>query len=150
MATTMADAPARQRHPNWWFRNWIWAAPAIALALGGGAVLLVMFIFGLIKSADAYQQPFAAAKADARVKAALGEPVGDRWYVTGQIKTQNDAGYANLQIPLSGPKGDATLYVVGTRAQGKWTYQTMKVVPNGGAEIDLLKVEEEQKDGVEQ
>ena len=138
MTTAMSDLAAPKRQRGWWFRNWMWAVPLLVLALAGAALGLVVFIFSLIKSSDAYQQPVAAAKASAEVKAALGDPVTEKWYVMGKINITNDRGYANLQIPLSGPNGDATLYVIGTRAQGTWTYQTMVVKPKSGGEINLL------------
>jgi hypothetical protein len=150
----MTTESAEMQPRNWWSRNWMWALPVgcmggLALLAGGGA-LFVVLIFKVIKSSDAFQQPVAAAKANAAVKAALGDPVDDGWYVSGQINITNDSGNANLQIPLSGPKGDATLYVVGTRAQGTWTYQTMKVVPKNAGPIDLLAVPGAEKSGVEQ
>jgi hypothetical protein len=138
MTTPLNDSPA-PKPQGWWIRNWPWAVPLLVLALAGAALGLVVFIFSLIKSSDAYQQPVAAAKASPEVKAALGEPVTENWYVMGKLKFVNDQGYANLQIPLSGPNGDATLYVIGTRTQGIWTYDKMVVHPNNGPEINLLQ-----------
>lgn len=144
---TMPGAPVAPPQKSWLSRNWIWALPVGCLGLigmaAGAIVLLIGFIFGMIKSSDAYQQPLAKAQADPQVRAALGDPVKDTWYVTGNINLVNDGGSANLQIPLSGPKGEGTLYVVATKAQGTWTFQTMLLKPKSGTDINLIKAEKE-------
>ncbi len=48
------------------------------------------------------------------------------------------SGEADLAIPISGPKGKATIYAVATKSGGKWTYSKLTVqVVGGGDEIDL-------------
>ncbi len=48
------------------------------------------------------------------------------------------SGQADIAIPISGPKGKATIYAVATKSGGKWTYSKLTVqVVGGGDEIDL-------------
>jgi hypothetical protein len=65
-------------------------------------------------------------------------------FATGIIK-QSDAykialarAQANLSIPLSGPKGKATLYVEAMKSADLWVFQTMVVkIEKTGERIDL-------------
>jgi hypothetical protein len=102
----------------------------------------VAFIFiavsGVIKSSDAYKTAVARAKADPRVAAAIGSPIKDGWYVTGSAETSGGSGKADLSIPISGPKGTATIYVVAKKFAGEWRYTKLVVKIERSSEmIDL-------------
>lgn len=145
MDTAQPQAP----QPGWWSRNWKWFLPT-GCCLGSliGIVLAIAVfgigIFGLIsgiskvlKSTEPYQTALAAAKANEKVVSALGTPIDDG-FPQGSVKTNNDAGDADLTIPITGPKGKGTIYVVGTRSGGKWTYSKMSVkLTATDEEIDL-------------
>jgi len=128
---------------SWWARNWIWAVPVGCLVTpvfccGGGLVVFFTVVFGALKSSDAYAEAVQKAQADGRVKALLGEPVAAGFWVSGKITLNGPAGSAELAIPLSGPRGAATLHVLATKAGGPWQYQRLEVMPAGaGAPIDL-------------
>ena len=48
------------------------------------------------------------------------------------------SGNADLTIPISGPKGKGTLYVVATKSAGEWTYSKLVVkIDSTGETIDL-------------
>ena len=133
------DSPAPK---NWWSRNWKWVIPAGCLGAlvlcVGSVVALVAVIFGMIKSSDAYTESVAKARSSSEVKNLLGEPIEPGFWLTGKIQVSGPAGNADLAVPLSGPKGTATLYVVATKVAGKWEYSTVEVAPDGGgARIDL-------------
>ena len=101
--------------------------------------VIVIVVFGALKSSDAYKLAVARAKADPRVTAALGTPISEGMFLSGNTNVDGASGEANLAIPISGPKGKATLYVVATKSAGKWTYSKLIVQPAGGDEIDLMK-----------
>jgi hypothetical protein len=63
--------------------------------------------------------------------AALGEPIESGWWITGSINVSGSSGNVDVAIPISGPKGSGTLYVVGTRSAGRWQYSTMEVELSG-------------------
>ena len=142
---TQPQAP----RPGWWSRNWKWFLPT-GCCLGSliGIVLAIVIfgvgIFGLItgvskilKTSEPYQTALARAKANEKVVAALGTPIEDG-FPSGSVNTNNDSGDADLNVSLTGPKGKGTLYVVGTRARGTWTYSKMSVTLTAtGDEIDL-------------
>ena len=100
--------------------------------------LIVFVVFGAMKSSDAYKFAVARAKADSRVTSALGTPISEGMFLSGKTNVNGASGDADLAIPISGPKGKATIYAVATKSGGKWTYSKLTVqVVGGGDEIDL-------------
>lgn len=131
-------APTR----NWWERNWKWFLPTLIVTglvcLIGFFVLLFGLINGMMRSSEPYQTAMQRALAQPQVIAALGEPITAGYFVQGNIGTQGASGSADLAIPLSGPRGDATLYVVGEQRAGQWRYELMIVRIDGQEQaIDL-------------
>ena len=133
-------------HPqadNWWHRNWKWFVPVgcfgmIVLLVGFGA-LIVYLIFGFVKSAEIYKQAVVKAKTHAAVVEALGLPIEEGLFVTGNINISGSSGESDLAIPISGPKGKATIYAVATKSAGKWTFSTLEVeIEKSGQRIDML------------
>ena len=126
--------------PSWWSRNWKWVVPVgcltpIVVCCGGGTLILLL-AFGAIKSSDPYKEALERAKANEEVKGLLGEPIEAGFFVSGSIETSGASGKADLSIPISGPKGSATIYVTASKTAGKWEYSTLEVAKNG-ARIDL-------------
>ncbi len=118
----------------------------IALGCGGCLTALVAFVVvvylivvGAMRQSTPVQDGLQRAKADARVVSAIGEPIETGFLFMGSIKTENRDGSADIRVPISGPKGKATLHVVGTKQDGAWKYDSMTVTPDRGAAIDLLK-----------
>lgn len=134
----MEQGPPR----GWWERHWKWAVPVGCLTpvvvCCGGFTLVFALVFGAIKSSEVYTHALSRAQAHDEVKDLLGEPVEARFWVTGQLQVSGSSGEADLAIPLSGPRGSATLHVVATKSAGEWQYSTLAVVPEGGGRrIDL-------------
>ena len=127
---------------GWWSRNWKWFVPVgcitiVALFLLGIAAI-VMIVFGAMKQSDVYREALERAKASPEVQAALGTPIEEGWWMSGQININNDTGDANINIPISGPKGKGTIHAIATKSGGKWTYSRLDVEVSGGQTINLL------------
>jgi hypothetical protein len=128
---------------SWWNRNWKWVVPVGCLTpiicCGGFVGVIVTIAFGAIKSSDVYKDSVHRATADARVIELLGDPIEPGLLAGGNINIQNDTGNANLAIPLSGPKGSATLRVIAEKKGGQWHPSTLEVESaDGSTNIDLL------------
>ena len=138
--TAQAAVPAPQ--PGWWSRNWKWFVPAGCLTLILLFCLLIALFFtvvmGSMKSSDAYKQAVAKAKANPVVVEKLGSPIAEGYFVSGNINVQMGSGDADLQIPISGPKGKAVIYAVARKTGGKWEYSRLTVAIEGQPELDLL------------
>ena len=136
--------PQAQPQPaGWWSRNWKWFVPTgcclTPLVLGGAlAAFIILVVFGALKQTDVYQTALARAKADQRVTTALGTPIEEGWYLSGNTQMSGSSGEADLTIPISGPKGKGTIYAVATKSAGEWTYSKLVVkIDSSGETIDL-------------
>lgn len=137
----------QQPAPSWWSRNWKWVVPVGCVGGGivfiGGIVLFVFLVYGVvttaIRSSDAYEEGMARARAHPELKAALGEPIESGFWLSGNINVSGSSGRADLSIPISGPKGSGTMYIVGTKTANRWTYSLMEVEVSGRpARVNLL------------
>lgn len=128
----------RHRHPRWFYSA---VGTAAALVLIGLIAILLSVITGFMKSSDAYVGAVARAKSSPAIVSALGTPITEGWFVTGTIHVSGPTGLAELAIPLSGPKGHATLYVEASKRLGEWHFDhLMARVENTRARIDLAPV----------
>lgn len=92
-----------------------------------------------MRSSDAFQLAVAAAQRDPTVVAELGAPVEPGWLTPGRIEVSGPMGKADLAVPLSGPRGSGTLYLVADKSAGKWTFKTLRVDIEGRpSSVDLL------------
>jgi hypothetical protein len=68
-------------------------------------------------------------------------PISQAGIVSGNSNVNGPITQANLSIPLSGPKGKATLYVEAEKSADLWFFQTMVVkIEKTGERIDLNKL----------
>src|SRR5437667_3695228 len=119
--------PAR---PGWWSRNWKWFVPTGCcltplVLLSAFVAFLVFVVGGALKQSDAYKGAVARAKADSRVTSALGTPISEGWFVSGNVHTTFVSGDADLTIHISGPKGKGTISAVATKSGGEWSYSKL-------------------------
>lgn len=142
MSAMPPPLPVTQRS-GWWSRHWKWAVPllsAFLLAMFAAAILLFMSaLLSVMKSSDVYQHSLQQAQRSRPVVSALGDPIEEGWFMMGDISVTGSSGEANLQIPISGPKGEGDIYVEATKSEGQWNYKTLLVRVDGAKEsIDLL------------
>ena len=108
---------------NLWTRNWKWFVPTGCLTILILVVAflgsIVMIVFSAIKSTDPYKDAFARAKMHPAVIEALGSPIKEGFFVSGNTNVNGAAGEANLAIPISGPKGKGTIYVKAAKSLGQ-------------------------------
>jgi hypothetical protein len=113
---------------SWWHRNWKWFVPVSVgsvVVFFGFIMLIVSFVFGLMKSSDAYKEALAIAESNPYVQEALGYPLEDGLLVMGNITVNGSSGHADLAIPVSGPDGKGTLYVLASKSAGRWRFQRL-------------------------
>ncbi|HEY6069885.1 MAG TPA: cytochrome c oxidase assembly factor Coa1 family protein [Chthoniobacterales bacterium] len=134
---------AQQPPRSWWARNWKWFVPTGCLTFFALIALVIacvtMFVFGVLKSTDVYKTALSRAKNDQRVVAALGTPIKEGLVPMGKTNVEGSSGQSDLAIPISGPKGKATIYAVATKSEGQWNFSKLSVAIEGGQTIDLDK-----------
>jgi len=111
---------------------------ALLFLLFIGSILVI--VFSAMKSTDVYKEALARAKADPAVIEALGSPIKEGFFLSGNTNMNDAAGESNLAIPISGPKGKGTIYVSANKALGQWNYSGLVVeVGQTHERIDLLR-----------
>jgi hypothetical protein len=142
MPQSAVPAPVLSASPTqrgWLARNWKWL---LATFLLGGLVLMFGFfalIMGAIRSSDVAKASVAMAQSNRRVVQQLGAPIEEGWLLSGSVNVSDASGDADLSVPISGPKGKATVYVTAHKSAGRWNYSVMQVAIDGSDEkIDLL------------
>lgn len=141
------DEPLAQRatpRPNWWKRNWKWFVPLGCLTVALMSLLFVgsilVIVFSAMKSTDVYREALARAKSDPALIEALGSPIKDGFLFSGNTNVNGASGESNLSIPISGPKGKATVYVSANKLLGRWNYSGLVVeIGRTHQRIDLLQ-----------
>jgi hypothetical protein len=146
MDQPLTGQPATPK-PNWWKRNWKWFVPlgcfTMLLAFVIFVTSILVIVFGAMKSTEVYKEALARAKASPAVIEALGSPIKDGFFMSGNTNVNGASGESNLAIPISGPKGKGTIYVSAQKSLGEWKYSGL-VVEVGGTHrrIDLLQKSE--------
>lgn len=114
---------------NWWERNWKWFVPvgclSVLLLLAASIALVMTFVFGMMKSSNAYSQALETARSSPSVVAALGSPIEAGYFVSGKISENGPSGEAELAIPISGPRGAGTIYLEARKSAGAWRFSTL-------------------------
>jgi hypothetical protein len=133
---------------SWIQRNAKWVVLGAVLL---GFLMLASVVAGILvlvntamTSSDVYRAAVARAQSDPAVISAIGAPVQTGFLTRGNISMKNNSGEADLQIPISGPLGEASLNIVASRRDGVWTFSRMRVQPEHSAVIDLLEPPSEQ------
>ena len=131
-----------KKSTTWWQRNWKWFVPAClggVVLFAGFIVLIVTIVFGMMKSTDAYKEALAMTRANPYVQEALGSPIEDGLLVMGSINVNGSSGHADLAIPVSGPQGNGTIYVVASKSAGQWAILRLVVdIKATNERIDLM------------
>jgi hypothetical protein len=148
MATppSLYQTPAKAR-PDWFTRNWKWVVP---VGLVSGLILVGAFvgsIFFIVESSfrqsGCYTQALSRAQANPEILEKIGQPLTPGWLASGNINISGPSGNADISIPISGPRGKGTLYVVAKKSAGEWSFQRLEAEVEGAEHrIDLLKSEE--------
>jgi hypothetical protein len=127
--------PRRLRHRPWFIPAVV--VGGVVLFAGLMALMLGVFV-GALKSSDAYEGALARTRSAPAVIAVLGTPIEAGYFVTGTIHVSGPTGLAELAIPVSGPRGRATVYVEAAKRLGDWHFDHLVVqVERTGARIDL-------------
>ena len=121
---------------GWLDRHPLWKIPLgfvilVGLVIVGAAPNILHWV--AIRRSDVYKQVVARAEMHPVLREQLGEPIRPGWLVFGEYRVRGGAGIAKLSIPISGPRGKATIHVVATRGLGIWWYSTLTAEVDGRA-----------------
>jgi hypothetical protein len=118
----------------------------LVLLLAAAPVMLFMLISGQVKSSEVYVEALSAARSDADLTEDIGKPIEDGLFPGGSFQISGPSGYAEISIPISGPRGSATVYGVAEKSIGEWSFTDLIVeVEGSGHRINLLDETEMEK-----
>jgi hypothetical protein len=124
----IVDAATIELRRPWWRHAW-------AISCFSAAVLVCGFNF--LIQANFRRLPLVRytkqliEKSDV-VSSKLGSPVKMGWMISGSTtETWDDAGRADLRIPVSGGRSEGSVYISGTKGGGTWVADEMFLVVDG-------------------
>jgi hypothetical protein len=122
---------------------------AIVWILGGAVCAFALFffcVFALVEvmmhASGGYKLALDRVNKSPCAVAVLGSPIRAGWNTTGDTNENGPNGTANLTIPVTGPKGKASLDLEAKKAEGVWEINSLKldtdsdelqIVPAGSA-----------------
>lgn len=111
----------------------------VLVLVAGVALSITLFVFGMLKSSDAYRGALEITRQHPVARRELGEPMDPGLFVKGSVNVTGPSGSADLAIPISGPRGEGELFVVATKSAGRWQFSRLELELDGRpGRIDLL------------
>ena len=140
-SSTMMSSSS-QPQQTWFQRHWKGLVVAIIGLIVVACIALVVSIVGLvmwsIRQSDVFRMAMTKARQNPAVVHSLGTPIDPGWVVSGSINLENDAGTANLAIPIHGPRQKAKMYLDARKRMGEWTFISLTVKTDDGDQIELV------------
>jgi hypothetical protein len=144
MATSNVPTPPYPLLPQPFERSWLdrharWKIPlgcliAILLFCAFVAVILTVVNVSFRKS-TVYQEALARAGRSSEVVNRIGEPLQPGRVLQGQLNVTGSTGSANMKIPVTGPRGKATIVLDARKVDGAWVFRTLVVQFEGQSDI---------------
>ncbi|MBL4892223.1 MAG: hypothetical protein JKX91_10450 [Rhizobiaceae bacterium] len=119
-----------------------WVILAIILGI---SVIVGLALYGApnwLKSNPALNLSMAELRSNNQVISALGKPIERGWGMSGQFKFNEPDSFANMFIPVSGPKGRGMVISRSVKVSGKWVLVLLILRIHGNpAPIVLINTE---------
>ena len=138
-----------EKRPPWIVRHWLLGIISIfvliMLAIAASCFAFFSGVESSMRKSGAYQQAMEQVRHSTPLADALGSPIKEGWFVTGEISESGggDIGSANFAIPVSGPRGKGTVNVEAKKFGGRWELRRLEVQVEGNPEpIRLLEAPE--------
>ncbi|MBT1449778.1 hypothetical protein KJ365_02715 [Glaciecola sp. XM2] len=104
--------------------------------------LFAVFVGSLLKG-EAFDQSMIAVSENKEVIEVIGEPIEAGFLIFGSIQTSGASGEASLQYSVSGPKGEADVYVRAYKEMDKWVlYHVVVDWPESGKRVQVVNPNE--------
>jgi hypothetical protein len=137
MSTATQEKPSRPVRRAVFIGCAVAAAGVAAILIFVGGVLFA--VFGVMRNSEVCTIALDRANHDPELVAVLGEPIGAGWFVSGKVETAGPSGTAELSVPISGPRGKGTLYIVAKKTADRWEYTVLEVaIPGRTERINLV------------
>lgn len=106
------------------------------------AVILFVVVSQTLGDTEVSKMAIAAAESNPAVKQRLGDPIKRGFFTSGSIEISGSSSHADLEIPIRGSRGKATIYAVAKKSAGIWKFDTLEVAFDGASpRVSLLQEE---------
>jgi hypothetical protein len=144
---TLPPPLAGGTHAGWWSRHWRWAMPLGVLAVLLLGVAMVWFVLAQwsrwSRASEPYQEAMRRARCSIELVAVLGEPIRDGFLPSGRLeRTAGGGGSSEFVVSLTGPRGEAELFLEAHREHGRWDYPLLYAITGNDEAIDLTALDD--------
>lgn len=144
MDSPQTSSPEPQAPRSWPSRNAKWLVPLLVVFVLFMVVIscagVVMMLVHMIKSSEPHRMGMDRVLNSPVALEVLGEPIDESALIRGNLSMTDDTGSASLQVPVTGPKGRAMVYIEATRTGGVWALDELRLeVEDSAARYDLLE-----------
>lgn len=116
---------------SWLDRHARWKIPLgcfIVIILLCAFVAVILTILDVsFRNSVVYQEALARAGRNPEVVSRIGEPLKPGRVLQGRINVSGSTGNANMNIPVTGPRGKATIVLDARKVDGAWVFRTLYV-----------------------
>lgn len=147
--TSNAPAPPYPLVPGPLERSWLdrharWKIPLGCLIVVFLLCTFVAVVLAIIdvsfRNSMVYQEALARAERSPEVTSRIGEPLRPGHVFQGKLNVSGSTGNANMAIPVTGPRGKATIVLDARKVGGAWVFRTLCVQFNGqSGTVNLLE-----------
>jgi hypothetical protein len=151
MTTSNTPTPPYPLVPEPVKRSWLDRHARWKIPLGCLIVLLLLCAFVAViftvldvsfRKSVVYQEALARAGRSPEVVDRIGEPLQPGRVLQGQLNVSGSTGTAKMEIPVSGPRGKATIILDAHKVDGTWVFRTLEVQFDGqSGTVNLLEGE---------
>lgn len=124
----LSYAPVKK---SWLDRNARWKIPLgcllVIVLLGAFVAIIFTVVEGSFRKSAVYKEALARAERDPQVASRIGVPLWPSRVLQGEIHVSGSSGTAHMTIPVTGPRGKATIYLDARKAAGTWEFLTLQV-----------------------
>jgi len=120
--------PAKHR---WLDRDAGWKIALVFLTCAGLFVAFAALLFGIVSytfhHSYVFNEAIARAERNAQVVDRIGTPLKPGWLPGGKISVSGSSGRAHMEIPVTGPRGRATINLDAHKVEGTWQFETLEI-----------------------
>jgi hypothetical protein len=136
----LSYAPVKK---SWLDRHAGWKIPLgclLAIVFLGAFVAIVFTVVEVsFRKSAVYQEALNRAERNPDVASRIGVPLRPGRVLQGKINVSGSSGTAQMAIPVTGPRGKATIYLDARKAAGNWEFLTLQVQFEGQSDcLNLL------------
>ena len=114
----------------------VWVASALVATFALYICCLLFAVESMLSSSDIYQMTLKEAQNSPCSVKMFGAPLTASWGTTGSIEIRSNDGFADLSIPVHGPRGKGRIKVLADKGDGAWIFHSVVLV-HGNDEVQI-------------